>query len=68
MLGLRLREGVDVAEVEARTGLPLWPLLQGKARELAAEGLLAVEEKRLRPTPRAFPLLHRVVLALWEAL
>jgi len=68
MLGLRLREGVDVAGVEARTGLSLWPLLQEKVRELAAQGLLAVEEKRLSPTPRAFPLLHRVVLELWEAL
>ncbi|MGC8905163.1 radical SAM family heme chaperone HemW [Thermus sp.] len=68
MLGLRLREGVDVAGLEAKTGLSLWPLLQEKVRELAAEGLLAVEGKRLKPTPKAFPLLHRVVLALWEAL
>ncbi|BFH76426.1 radical SAM family heme chaperone HemW [Thermus thermophilus] len=68
MLGLRLREGVDVGAVEERTGLVLFPLLQGRAVELAQEGLLQVREKRLLPTPKAFPLLHRVVLALWEAL
>ena len=68
MLGLRLREGVDVGAVEARTGLALFPLLQGRAEELAQEGLLQVRGKRLLPTPKAFPLLHRVVLALWEAL
>lgn len=68
MLGLRLREGVDVAGVEARTGLSLWPFLQDKAGELGVEGLLEVEGTRLRPTPKAFPLPHQVVLALWEAL
>ena len=68
MLGLRLREGVDVGAVEERTGLALFPLLQGRAVELAQEGLLQVLGKRLLPTPKAFPLLHRVVLALWEAL
>ena len=68
MLGLRLREGVDVGAVEERTGLALFPLLQGRAEELAQEGLLQVRGKRLLPTPKAFPLLHRVVLALWEAL
>ncbi|BDG16704.1 coproporphyrinogen III oxidase [Thermus brockianus] len=68
MLGLRLREGVDVAQVEARVGLSLFPLLEPRAKELAEAGLLQVEGKRLRPTPKAFPLLHRVVLSLWEAL
>ena len=41
---------------------------RGRAVELAQEGLLQVLGKRLLPTPKAFPLLHRVVLALWEAL
>ncbi|SDF22249.1 coproporphyrinogen III oxidase, anaerobic [Thermus arciformis] len=68
MLGLRLREGVEVGAVEKRTGLTLFPLLQGRAMELAQEGLLQVRGKRLLPTPKAFPLLHRVVLELWEAL
>ena len=68
MLGLRLREGVDVGEVERRTGLPLWPVLEAKAQALAQEGLLFVEGKRLRPTRKGLALLHAVVLSLWEAL
>ncbi|MFN4074004.1 MAG: radical SAM family heme chaperone HemW [Thermus sp.] len=68
MLGLRLREGVDVGAVEGRTGLNLWPRLQPAAASLAEAGLLQVEGPRLRPTRRAFPLLHQVVLRLWEAL
>jgi len=68
MLGLRLREGLDVAEVERRTGLSLWPLLEGPARGLAQEGYLEVAGHRLKPTRKAFPLLHGVVLKLWEAL
>lgn len=68
MLGLRLREGLDVGEVERRTGLSLWPLLEGSARGLAQEGYLEVEGHRLKPTRKAFPLLHGVVLKLWEAL
>ena len=68
MLGLRLKEGVDVGAVEARTGLSLFPFLQEAAQGLAQEGLLQVQGKRLFPTPKAFPLLHQVVLELWEAL
>jgi oxygen-independent coproporphyrinogen-3 oxidase len=68
MLGLRLKEGVDVGEVEERTGLTLWPALEAKAQALAQEGLLWLEGKRLRPTKRGLSLLHAVVLSLWEAL
>ncbi|GAA6756091.1 radical SAM family heme chaperone HemW [Thermus thalpophilus] len=68
MLGLRLKEGVDLAEVEARSGLSLFPLLRRKAQELAEAGLLQLEGARLRPTPKTFSLLHPVILALWEAL
>ena len=68
MLGLRLKEGVDVGTLERRTGLPLWDRLRSAAQQLAQEGYLVIEGLRLRPTRRAFPLLHRVVLKLWEAL
>lgn len=68
MLGLRLREGLDVGQVEERTGLRLWPLLEGPARKLTQEGYLEAEGLHLRPTRKAFPVLHRVVLKLWEAL
>ncbi len=68
MLGLRLREGVEVKAVEARTGLSLWPRLEGVAQALIAEGLLLKEGSRLKPTPRGLALLHGVVLRLWGAL
>lgn len=68
MLGLRLREGVDVEALERRTGLPLRPRLEDAARNLAQEGYLEVKGSRLKPTPKGFSLLHRVVLKLWEAL
>lgn len=68
MLGLRLREGVEVGRLEAQTGLPLWEALAATAQRLAEEGLLVLEGKGLRPTREAFFVLHRVVLALWEAL
>ena len=68
MLGLRLKEGVDVEAVERRTGLSLWPSLQPAAISLAEAGFLEIEGLRLKPTRRAFPLLHPVVLKLWEAL
>lgn len=68
MLGLRLREGVDLEALSARTGLPLRPLLWERAGALEAEGLLRREGARIRPTPRAFALLHRVILELWEVL
>ncbi|MCS6869248.1 MAG: coproporphyrinogen III oxidase family protein, partial [Thermus sp.] len=68
MLGLRLREGVDLEEVARRSGLPLPSLLQEAVSQLVQEGFLEAAGPRIRPTPKAFPLLHRVVLRLWEAL
>ena len=68
MLGLRLKEGVDVGELEGRTGLSLWPALEAKAEALAQEGLLLLSGKRLRPTGKGLALLNAVVLSLWEAL
>jgi coproporphyrinogen III oxidase-like Fe-S oxidoreductase len=68
MLGLRLKEGVDVGELEGRTGLSLWPALEARAEALAQEGLLLLSGKRLRPTGKGLALLNAVVLSLWEAL
>lgn len=68
MLGLRLREGVDLEEVARRSGLPLPSLLQEAVSQLVQEGFLEAAGPRIRPTPKAFPLLHQVVLRLWEAL
>ena len=68
MLGLRLKEGVDVEELEGRTGLSLWPALEARAEALDQEGLLLLSGKRLRPTGKGLALLNAVVLSLWEAL
>ncbi|MDM7323520.1 MAG: radical SAM family heme chaperone HemW [Thermus sp.] len=68
MLGLRLKEGVDVEALERRTGLSLWPRLEAAIQELVQEGHLEVEGSRLIPTRQGLFLLHRTVLRLWEAL
>ncbi|MGQ9736094.1 MAG: radical SAM family heme chaperone HemW [Thermaceae bacterium] len=65
MLGLRLREGVDVRALEARTGLSLWERLKEKAEGL--EGLVA-EEGWLRARGKGVLRLHRLILEVWEAL
>lgn len=66
MLGLRLREGVDVGSLEARTGLELWPALTLTVAKLIEEGRLEASGKRLRATNLS--TLHPVILQLWEAL
>jgi oxygen-independent coproporphyrinogen-3 oxidase len=49
MLGLRLLEGVDLAQAEADLGVPFWtPARRRAADKLAARGRLAIEESRLR--------------------
>jgi putative oxygen-independent coproporphyrinogen III oxidase len=54
LMGLRLREGVDLAPVE--------PLVDGDAVDrLEVQGLLAREEKRLRATPAGMLLLDAIL-------
>lgn len=52
MLGLRLNEGVSLAEFERRFGVPLLERYAGDVRQLAEYGLLEVANNRLRLTPR----------------
>ncbi|MBO1436551.1 radical SAM family heme chaperone HemW [Meiothermus sp. CFH 77666] len=66
MLGLRLREGVDVGSLEVRTGLELWPALAPTVAKLIGEGRLEARGQRLRATHLS--TLHPVILQLWEAL
>lgn len=68
MLGLRLREGVDVGELERRTGLELWPGLEGVVAGLQAQGLLWARGQRIGATPGGLAILHPVILKVWEAL
>ena len=69
MMGLRLREGVDLADLAARSGLAdLARALAPAAERLEAGGLLERAGARLRPTPAGLDRLHAAVLPLWEAL
>ena len=68
MLGMRLAEGVDLDEIGKRSGLAIAELIQPKAAELAARGLLRVAGNRLRPTNLGMDLNHQVVLELWQTL
>jgi putative oxygen-independent coproporphyrinogen III oxidase len=68
MLGLRLREGVDVGALEGRSGLELWGRLEKVARDLEERGLIWRCRTRLGATRAGLPLLHRVILQFWEAL
>jgi len=66
MLGLRLREGVEVGRLEARTGLSLWPRLAPVVGRLVEEGWLEAEGRRIRAT--RLSALHPPILRLWVAL
>ena len=69
MMGLRLREGVDLAGLARRSGLAeLGRVLAPAAERLAAEGLLERARARLRPTEAGLDRLHAALLPLWEAL
>ncbi|MPY93547.1 MAG: radical SAM protein [Acidimicrobiia bacterium] len=58
---LRLREGVDLADVSARAGLDARAELAGPLDAVVAAGLAELVEGRwLRPTPAGFALLDQV--------
>ncbi|MCS7068878.1 MAG: radical SAM family heme chaperone HemW [Meiothermus sp.] len=66
MLGLRLSKGVDVREIERRTGLDLWSSLSFVAERLASQGHLALEARRIRA--RSLSTIHPLILQLWNVL
>ena len=68
MMGLRLREGVDLAALAQKSGLEIREALAPTARELLEEGLLARAGERLVPSDAGMDQLHRVVLKIWGAL
>ena len=49
MNALRLNEGFEQAQFEARTGLE-WPIVAARVQRLSARGLLSCEGERWRPT------------------
>jgi len=68
MMGLRIREGVDLRQLEERTGLELRRTLASAADELAGANLLGLAGDRLSPTDAGLDRLHEVILRLWETL
>ena len=64
MLGLRLRDGFDLAEAEADCGCTLDALAHATVDALQHEGLLALLGGHLRLTSTGFPLANMVVSRL----
>ncbi|WP_456446570.1 radical SAM family heme chaperone HemW [Oceanithermus sp.] len=69
MMGLRLREGMDLAALARQSGLAgLDRALSPAAGRLEAEGLIERAGVRLRPSQAGLDRLHAALLPLWEAL
>ena len=65
MMGLRLKEGLDLAAFEARTGRSLAQTVDQRALDwLKDDGLIAEEAGRLRLTQKGWPLLNSVTGSL----
>lgn len=64
MLGLRLRDGFDLAAAEAECGGALQALAGDAVSALIDQGLLARNGDQLRLTPAGFPLANQVVAQL----
>ena len=61
-MGLRLREGVDLAEIAGRTALPVPAFLDELAADrLANQGLLCRDQARLAVTPDGLLLLDSIL-------
>jgi oxygen-independent coproporphyrinogen-3 oxidase len=68
MMGLRIREGVDLETLEIRTGIQVRQRLQPALARLAAQGLIKTTRSNIVSTPTGLPLLNRTIMKLWEAL
>lgn len=66
MLGLRLREGVDVDCLEQRTGLDLWTPLEPVVKQIVSEDMLKVAGKQIQS--KNLGTIHPLILRLWDAL
>ena len=66
-MGLRLAEGVDLADLSRRSGLDLRARYGAVIEAQTRQGLLTLEGERLRATPAGQWVLNRVVTAFLEA-
>lgn len=60
MLGLRLLEGVGLADFEERHGVSLLPLFEAPIGRLTDQGLIELVDERLRLTEKAWPIANLV--------
>jgi oxygen-independent coproporphyrinogen-3 oxidase len=66
MLGLRLREGVDLSAAERELGIAVWTEPRRRAaRKLMEQGKLLVQDGRLRITPKAWVFADGVAAELF---
>ncbi len=68
MLGLRLKDGVNLGELEHRAGIEVRGILEPTIAQLENEGLIKLDSSQLKATSRGRSLLHGLILRLWEAL
>jgi putative oxygen-independent coproporphyrinogen III oxidase len=62
VMGLRLAEGLDAMRFAARSGMALADAVDaGAVQRLAAQGLLAADERGIRLTPAGWPLANAVL-------
>ena len=68
LMGLRLREGVDLADIAGRTALPVPAFLDELAADrLANQGLLCRDQARLAVTPEGLLLLDSILAEIVRA-
>lgn len=67
LMGLRLREGVDLGTIAARTGVNLASVAASTIARLQASGHLERSGSKLRATPAGMIILDRLVLDLASA-
>jgi len=60
MLGLRLAEGVSLAELQARFGISVWEIWEEELNVLLRQGLVELVQGRLRLTARGLLLANQV--------
>lgn len=60
MLGLRLAEGVSLAELQARFGISVWEIWEEELNVLLRQGLVELVRGRLRLTARGLLLANQV--------
>ncbi|MBB5236179.1 radical SAM family heme chaperone HemW [Deinococcus budaensis] len=65
-MGLRLREGVDLADLSRRSGLDVRARYAGAIASNLSRGLLTLDGERLRATPQGWWTLNRVVADFLE--